>query len=54
VNQSYSVSFIVADDLGNKEENGANITDVGNTVGVRLTRMVDTVRCVFNKAKELC
>jgi len=49
---SYQVSLIVADGLGNEEKNGLNIYDVGKIQG-RLNRIFKTTKRVFKKAIEL-
>ena len=51
--QSYAVSLLVADGLGNEVKNGVNIVDVGDKTGGRFTRMTKTVNRVFSKAVAL-
>jgi glycosyltransferase involved in cell wall biosynthesis len=52
-NESYKVSLVVADGKGNETKNSVNIVDVGAKIGGRISRMTNTVKKVFEKAKEL-
>jgi glycosyltransferase involved in cell wall biosynthesis len=49
----YDTSLVVADGLGDDVKHGVSIYDVGKQAGGRLSRMTNTVNCVFEKAKEL-
>ena len=48
----YEVNLIVADGLGNEENNGVHIIDVGKSQG-RLNRIFKTSKNIFTKAIEL-
>ncbi|MCK5538590.1 MAG: glycosyltransferase family 4 protein [Bacteroidales bacterium] len=50
--ENYKVSLIVADGLGDEEENGVAIFDVGNVEG-RVNRILKTTKTVLAKAIEL-
>ena len=50
--EEYSVSLIVADNLGDELKNDVSIYDVGKLDG-RLNRVLKTTKKVFQKAKEL-
>ena len=50
--KEYSLSLIVADNLGDEEKEGVQIFDVGSLNG-RINRMFKTTKKVFEKAKEL-
>ena len=52
-NENYKVSLIVADGKNDETRNGVMVVDVGAKVGGRLSRMTNTVKKVFVKAKEL-
>jgi glycosyltransferase involved in cell wall biosynthesis len=52
-NESYKVSLVVADGKSNETKNDVNIIDVGVKTGGRISRMTNTVKKVFQKAKEL-
>lgn len=52
-NENYEVSLVVADGKGNETKNSVNIVDVGAKIGGRISRMTNTVKKVFEKAKEL-
>lgn len=51
--EKYEVNLIVADGLGDEIKNGVNLFDAGAKSGGRLSRMTNTVKEVFKKAKEL-
>lgn len=52
-NINFEVNLIVADGYRNEINKGINIYDVGVNEGGRFSRMIKTVRKVFNKSKEL-
>ncbi len=51
--QGYHVSLVVADGGGEEIKNGVHILDVGAKTGGRLSRMTQTVKKVYQKAKKL-
>jgi glycosyltransferase involved in cell wall biosynthesis len=51
--QGYKVSLVVADGLGGENKNGVDIVDAGAKSGGRLSRMTNTVKKVYTKAKAL-
>jgi len=52
-NQNYKVSLVVADGKGDESKNSVDICDVGAKTGGRISRMTNTVKKVYQKAKEL-
>jgi len=52
-NYGYTVNLVVADGKGNEIKNGVLIIDAGAKSSGRLSRIVKTVKRVFEKAKEL-
>jgi len=52
-NENYKVYLVVADGKGDETKNNVNIIDVGAKTGGRISRMTNTVKKVFEKAKEL-
>jgi glycosyltransferase involved in cell wall biosynthesis len=52
-NENYTVSLVVADGKDDETKNNVNIIDVGAKTGGRISRMTNTVKKVFQKAKEL-
>lgn len=53
MNENYKVSLVVADGKSNETKNDVNIIDVGAKTGGRISRMTNTVKKVFQKAKDL-
>ncbi len=51
--EHYKVSLIVADGKGDEQKDGVEILDVGPHKGGRLSRMTDTVKRVYNRARAL-
>jgi len=52
-NENYNVSLIVADGNDSEKKNNVNIFDVGAKTGGRISRMIKTVKKVFEKAVKL-
>lgn len=52
-NSNYDVSLVVADGEGDESKNSVKFFDVGAKSGRRISRMTDTVKKVYKKAKEL-
>lgn len=52
-NENYDVNLVVADGKGDETKNNVNIVDIGARIGGRISRMTNTVKKVFQKAKEL-
>ncbi len=53
VAHGYVVSLVIADGFSDEVKNGVSIVDVGAKTGGRLSRMTQTVKRVFEKAKQL-
>lgn len=52
-NENYNVNLVVSDGKDDEFINNVNIFDVGARTGGRISRMTNTVKKVFEKAKEL-